>query len=76
MNEILKRVGPVVKKTFWNLVQIVGLYLDDLLLVAGGICVICGVHELAGRPWALLTAGAWLTAYAVVVARSRRGGGG
>ena len=53
-----------------------GTYLDDLLLLAGGICFVLATLELLGRPWALVTAGVCLTVYAVVVARSRRGGGG
>lgn len=55
--------------------RVLGVYLDDLLLLSGGCCVVRGVYELTGRPWALLAAGAWLTGYAVVVARSRKGEG-
>ena len=44
------------------------LYLDDLLLLAGG------AWELGGRPAALLVAGGCLVAYAVVIAKARRGG--
>lgn len=51
-----------------------GLYLDDLLLLAGGACFVQAAFDLGGRPAALVTAGVCLTVYAVVVARSRGGG--
>lgn len=59
---------------FWIL-HWIGLYLDDILVVAGGGCIVCAINELAGRAWAVLTTGVWLTAYAVVVARAKRGDG-
>ena len=54
--------------------RLLGLYLDDLLLLAGGVCFVRAAFDLGGRPVALVTAGVCLTAYAVVVARSRGGG--
>ena len=56
--------------------QILALYLDDLLLLAAGICFTAAGWEIAGRPGALISAGACLTVYALVIARARRGGGG
>ena len=50
------------------------LYLDDLLLLAGGACFVRAAWELGGRPAPLLVAGGCLVAYAVVIARARRGG--
>ena len=50
------------------------LYLDDLFLVSSGVCFVRAALDLGGRPAALVTAGVCLTAYAVVVARSRGGG--
>ena len=50
-----------------------GLYLDDLLLLAGGVCFVQAAFDLGGRPAALVTAGVCLTVYAVMVARSRGG---
>ena len=50
------------------------LYLDDLLLLAGGACFVRAAWELGGRPAALLGAGGGLVAYAVVIAKARRGG--
>ena len=55
-------------------VRVLGLYLDDLLLLAGGGCFVRAALDLGGRPAALATAGVCLTAYAVMVARSRGGG--
>ena len=50
------------------------LYLDDLLMLAGGGCFVRAAWELGGRPAALLVAGGCLVAYAVVIAKARRGG--
>ena len=50
------------------------LYLDDPLLLAGSACFGRAAWELGGRPAALLVAGGCLVAYAVVIARARRGG--
>ena len=50
------------------------LYLDDLLLLAGSARFVRAAWELGGRPAALLVAGGCLVAYAVVIARARRGG--
>ena len=49
------------------------LYLGELLL-AGSACFVRAAWELGGRPAALLVAGGCLVAYAVVIARARRGG--
>lgn len=54
-------------------VNVLGLYLDDLLLLAGGMCFVRAALDLGGRPAALITAGVCLTAYAFMVARSRGG---
>ena len=56
-------------------VRCFALYLDDLLLLAAGVCFTTAAGTLGGRPAALAVAGVCLTAYAVVIARSRRGGG-
>ncbi|WP_130869195.1 hypothetical protein [Intestinimonas massiliensis (ex Afouda et al. 2020)] len=62
------------KEKLRRAVRALGLYLDDLLLLAGGGCFVRAALDLGGRPAALATAGVCLTAYAVVVARSRGGG--
>ena len=69
------------KKNFWPallrviraVIGYLGLYLDDLLLIAGGGCFVQAAFDLGGRPAALVTAGVCLTVYAVLVARSRGG---
>lgn len=53
-----------------------GLYLDDLLLIAAGVCFTTAAGRSFGCSAALAVAGACCLGYGVVVARSRRGGGG
>ena len=53
-----------------------GLYLDDLLLIAAGVCFITAAGRAFGTSAGLAVAGACCLGYGVVVARSRRGGGG
>lgn len=67
--------GFDLKEKLGRVVRTLGLYLDDLLLLAGGVCFVRAALDLGGKPAALVTAGICLTAYAVVVARSRGGGG-
>lgn len=52
-----------------------GLYLDDLLLIAAGVCFTSAAGLAFGASAALAAAGACCLGYSVVVARSRRGGG-
>lgn len=66
----------ILKKSLKQLGAALVLYLDDLLLLAAGICFTAAGWEIAGRPGALISAGACLTVYALVIARARRGGGG
>lgn len=74
MKEILIRTFVRVGRKLRGAGRALGLYLDDLLLLAGGVCFVRAALDLGGRPAALTTAGVCLTAYAVVVARSRGGG--
>lgn len=53
--------------------RIVGIYFDDLLSLASGACFISAAERQWGQTAALAVAGAFLLAFAVVVARSRRG---
>lgn len=64
-------------KTFgsWFL-PLLGLYLDDLLMVAAGICFTVSAGLAFGRSAALAVAGVCLLAYSVVIARARGGGDG
>lgn len=74
MNETSRRQLGRITQGLRVAARTLGLYLDDLLLLAGGACFVLAALDLGGRPAALATAGACLTAYAVVVARSRGGG--
>ena len=53
---------------------LLGLYLDDLLMVAAGVCFTTSAGMAFGCPAALAVAGACLLAYGIVVARSKGGG--
>ena len=75
LNEMRSRLLIRVSRMFRAAGKMLGLYLDDLLLLAAGGCFMGAAFELGGRPAALVTAGICLTAYAVMVARSRGGGG-
>lgn len=50
--------------------NLLGLYLEDLLLLAGNGCFTAAAALAAGCADALATAGVCLTVYALVVARS------
>ena len=50
--------------------NLLGLFLEDLLLLAGSGCFTAAAALAAGCAAALATAGACLTVYALVVARS------
>ena len=70
------------KKNFWPvLAQVIraavghlGLYLDDLLLIAAGVCLTAAAYEQYGKPAGFAAAGVCLAAYAFIIARSRGGG--
>ena len=70
------------KKNFWpGLAQVIrsaigylGLYLDDLLLIAAGVCLTAAAYEQYGKPAGFAAAGVCLGAYAFIIRRS--GGGG
>ncbi|MEQ2445010.1 hypothetical protein [Pseudoflavonifractor intestinihominis] len=51
------------------------LYLDDLLLIASGICLVTAAHEAFGRAAGFAAAGVCLAVYAFIIARSRGGRG-
>ena len=50
--------------------RLLGLHLEDVQLLAGGCCFTAAAGLAAGSAAALATAGACLTVYAAVVARS------
>lgn len=78
LKNIWSRAAPgfrVAGKLLASALLTMGKYLDDLLLICGGICFVAAADRLIGGAWALVVAGVCLVAYAVVIARSRRGGG-
>ena len=64
------------KQKIKRVLSAVALYIDDMLLIAAGACFALAAYEAAGRAAALAAAGAWLAVYALLIARSRRGGAG
>ena len=68
--DVRERIGRGLRRVVRGL----ALYLDDMLLLAGGVCFVTAALDLGGRPAGLAVAGACLTAYAIVVAKSRGGG--
>ena len=71
---IWSRAAPVLRRGCRRGGQVLGTYLDDLLLIAGGGCLVRAALEQWGRPAAYAAAGVCLVVYALIVARSRRGG--
>ena len=71
MKETLTRLRSRTVRMIRAAVNVLGLYLDDLLLLSGGVCFVRAALDLGGQPAALITAGICLTVYAVVIARSR-----
>lgn len=74
------------KKRVWNFwtrarplllafVSWLGLYLDDLLLIAAGVCFTLAADRAFGSSAALAVAGTCCLGYGIVVARSKGGGG-
>ena len=55
-----------------RILQTISLYIDDLLLLSGGACFIRAAYLWLGDAAAYAAAGMCLTAYAMVIARSRR----
>lgn len=74
----MERVRPAerVKAALRRLLPWLGLYLDDLLMAAAGVCFTASAATAFGLSAALAVAGVCLTAYSVAVARARGGGGG
>lgn len=70
-----KSVWPVLLRAVRAAVGYLGLYLDDLLLIAAGVCLTAAAYEQYGRPAGFAAAGVCLAVYAFIIARSRGGGG-
>jgi|GEM_PF-7130909 len=56
-----------------KVVELLGLYFEDLLFVSAGICFIASAAIRYGYAAALAVAGICFAAYAVTVARAKRG---
>ena len=65
-----------VKAFLRRLLPLLGLYLDDLLMVSAGICFTAAAAIAFGLAPSLTVAGFCLLGYCIVVARSRDGGDG
>lgn len=60
----------------WRLfLSLLGLYLDDLLMVSSGICFTASAALAFGLAAALAVAGVCLLVYSIAVARSKGGDG-
>ncbi len=70
-----KRASPRAKGLLQTLARVLAMYLDDLLMVASGVCFVSAASGLFGAEVAKVVAGVCLLVYAVVVARAKRGGG-
>ena len=53
----------------------IATYIEDLFLLCGGVCFVTAAGIRFGAAGGFAAAGACLTAYAVVIARAKRGGG-
>ena len=58
------------------LLERLSLYLDDLLVISGGGCVIGAAWDGLGRAAGLTAAGLFLWALALLIVRARKRGGG
>ena len=67
MSTFYPRIGEFDMKMLRRLGHGLALYLDDLLMLAGGGCFVRAAWEAWGRPAALAVAGVCLVAYAVAV---------
>lgn len=54
--------------------KMIGLYLDDLLMLLGGVSLVTAAALAAGAAAAFAAAGCWLSAAAWIMARARRRG--
>lgn len=76
LNHIWSRAAPVSLRAVRRALGAIGLYLDDLLFLSAGVCFVRAAGMQWGETAALAVTGVCCLAYAVVIARSRGGGGG
>ena len=69
-----KNFWPVLARVIRAAIGYLGLYLDDLLLIAAGVWLTAAAYEQYGKPAGFAAAGVCLAAYAFIIARSRGGG--
>lgn len=55
-----------------KVLAVLGLYLDDLLLVSGGVCFVAAAALRWGAPAGLAAAGGFLILFSVLAARAGR----
>lgn len=65
-----------IKEKLARLLRVLVLYMDDLLLIGGGCCFVRAAWEALGRPAGMAVAGVCLCTFALVIAKSRKGGEG
>ncbi len=70
-----KQIGKIWARARPALLALLGLYLDDLLLVAAGACFVAAAGRAFGESAALAVAGVCFLGYGVVVAKARKGDG-
>ena len=59
------------RKRVWTTLRVLALYIDDILLLAGGACLVHAAQLRWGESAAYAAAGGCLAAYAVLIAWSR-----
>ena len=62
------------KERLRRLLALLGVYLDDLLMLSAGVCFTVSAGTAFGCSAAFAAAGACLVAYSIVVARAKGGG--
>lgn len=72
-NNDMERVRPAerIKEILFRLLPWLGLYLDDLLMAAAGVCFTASAATAFGLSAALAVAGACLLGYGILVGRAR-----
>ena len=72
-NNDMERVRPAerIKEILRRLLPWLGLYLDDLLMAAAGVCFTASAATAFGLSAALAVAGVCLLGYGVLVGRAR-----
>lgn len=75
LKPIWSRAAPPARGAVLAAGRVIGLYLDDLLFLAAGVCFIRAAGMQWGDTAALAVAGVCCLAYALVIAMAKKGGG-